>query len=164
MPRKPKLTGADYLIGVAHEAAERGQPYADAFRRMVTDAFMSDGMLLAESTAQRPLREHEASPVAIVLGAYQLAANNRDRKSVDEVLDVGLSLLAKWPAYLVAFGDSHPDLQRRSDGTEGDTPSSEQQRDTSHIARPAGDRPNVCRYCDARIEPDPDAAGNYRHQ
>ncbi|HUP69669.1 MAG TPA: hypothetical protein VM142_07615 [Acidimicrobiales bacterium] len=114
--RKPQLTGPDYLIAVASDAAHNGQPYAATFLRMAQDAAVGNrpGMLLAEMVAARPLKDYEASAVSIILGAAQLAQQGRDAESVKEILQFGMALLAKWPSYLV-MTDSHPDLCDKSD-------------------------------------------------
>lgn len=107
--RGPQLSGADYLAGVAAQAAERGQPFADYFARMVTSAVMPDPLLLMEGIANRPLKAHEASPVAIIVSAVQLALSRRDDQGAEEALTMGAALLAKWPEYLAA-GEVHPTL------------------------------------------------------
>lgn len=115
--QKPQLTGPDYLLGVARRSADEGQPFADVFSDMVFQAFSGsplNDVLLAGMTAQRPLREHEASPVAIILAAAEMAKANGDSAGLDEVLRVGLTLLAKWPAFLLSRVDGHPDFDWRS--------------------------------------------------
>lgn len=114
MAKKPQLTGPDYLVGLADQAAERGQPYADDFREMVMLAFSDEDFLVAAAIARRELREHEASPVSIVYGAAQAAISNGDPEAFAEVMQVGLSLLAKWPDYLVML-ERHPDLAYQPD-------------------------------------------------
>jgi hypothetical protein len=111
----PTLTGADYLLALAGNAAERGQPYADQFHRMVSAALSpSPAPLYREAIATRPLREHEASPASIVVGAVQAALANGDRYSAQEALQVGVSLLAKWPLYLDGGVDGHPEVVLRA--------------------------------------------------
>lgn len=114
--KQAQLTGPDYLIVGASEAAKNGQPYAATFSRMAQDAAIGErsGMLLAEMVAVRSLKDYEASPVSIILGAVQRAQQNRDSESVKEILQFGMALLAKWPTYLV-LTDSHPDLGDKSD-------------------------------------------------
>ena len=98
--RGPALTGPDYLLGVASKAADGGQPFAGQFGMMVQTAFGPQGSLLIELLAQRPLKDYEASPVSIVLEAYEMAKRQGDREAVDEVVRVGVTLLAKWPEFL----------------------------------------------------------------
>lgn len=114
--KQAQLTGPDYLIVAASEAAQNGQPYAATFSSMAQDAAIGErpGMLLAEMVAVRPLKDYEASPVSIILAAAQLAQQNRDSESLKEILQFGMALLAKWPTYLV-MTDSHPDLGDKSD-------------------------------------------------
>lgn len=110
----PALTGADYLLALAHNAAGREQPFAHEFHRMISAAMSpSAAPLYREAIATRPLRAHEASPASIVVGAVQAALANGDRESAQEALQVGVSLLAKWPAYLDGGIDGHPDLVMR---------------------------------------------------
>lgn len=119
--KQAQLTGPDYLIVAASEAAKNGQPYAAAFSRMAQDAAIGErpGMLLAEMVSVRPLKHYEASPVSIILGAVSLAQQNRDSESVTEILQFGMAMLAKWPTYLVVT-DSHPDLgDKREPSTDG---------------------------------------------
>lgn len=113
--REPQMSGADYLFAMAHSAADRGQPYANGFAAMVRSAFDDQGMLIREVIARRPLKDHEASPVAIIATAVQAALDQGDREAANEALHVGLSLLAKWPDYLDGFIDGHPELTRRSE-------------------------------------------------
>lgn len=109
MPRKPKLRGGDFLLLAAEEARESGHPYAFEFAEMVTSAFIGDELMSTTALAQRPLRDYEAVPVTIVRMALQMARERGDRKSVDEALIVGLSLLAKWPEFLDGASDEgHP--------------------------------------------------------
>jgi len=70
------MTGADFLMMMAVEAAESDLPYAGRFK------------------------DHELTPVSIIFTACQAAAKRGDKESQAEVLTVGLSLLAKWPEYL----------------------------------------------------------------
>lgn len=114
--KRARLTGPDYLIAVASDAADNGQPYAATFSRMAQDAALGDrsGMLLAEMVAVRPLKDYEASPMSIILGAAQLAQQGGDSESVKEIFQFGMALLAKWPIYLVTT-DSHPDLVYKTD-------------------------------------------------
>lgn len=107
------LTGPDYLIGAADGAAADGQPFAEEFRDLVWTTFSSSSegpLRLAEMTAQRPLKAHETSPVAIILRAAAMARQDNDDKALDEVLQVGMSLLAKWPSFLLSRVDGHPDF------------------------------------------------------
>lgn len=110
---QPKLTGADFLIGVAEAAAQQGRPFAEDFRDMIADCFMGSDALPAVHQARRPLDEHEAAPVGIILGAMEAARQSGDRESLEEVVKVGASLLAKWPYYLLSRVDGHPDLTFR---------------------------------------------------
>jgi hypothetical protein len=114
--KKPQLTGADYIIGVADNAAESGLPYAGLFGRMAMNAVTPAGNppLLVEVIPQRELRDYEAAPVAILRGAYEAAKSRKDRESMDEIMTFGLALLAKWPDYLVTVGE-HPTLERAHD-------------------------------------------------
>jgi hypothetical protein len=56
-------------MGIARQAADAGQPYAAEFSTMLFSAFAEQNQLLIEMEASRPLREHEASPMAIILTA-----------------------------------------------------------------------------------------------
>lgn len=108
------LTGPDLILAVAERAREREQPFSVEFSTMVQQAILGRDMLLTEATATRPLDEHEASPVSILLGAYQAAINQGDAESIMEVLQFGLALLAKWPSYLAVM-EEHPSLELRID-------------------------------------------------
>lgn len=55
-------------------------------------------------------QEHEASPVAIILGAHKAAVELGDKEAPTEVLRVGLALLARWPYFLVGSTYGHPDF------------------------------------------------------
>lgn len=113
--KRSQLTGPDYLIAVASEAANSGQPYAATFARLAQESALGErpGMLLAEMVATRPLNDYEASPVSIIIGAMQMAQQNRDSESCDEILRFGLALLAKWPEFLV-MRQIHPDLKDKT--------------------------------------------------
>lgn len=118
-------TGPDYLLAVAERASESGQPYSSEFANMVYGAFEPSGIsgipdvpamefplgqLPKEMVARRPLEEHEASPVSIVLGASEAAKDKGDAEAQIEVLRDGLTLLAKWPEYLLITTTGHPTL------------------------------------------------------
>jgi hypothetical protein len=122
--RRSKPTGADYVIAVAADQRHRNE-YASAFTDMVTTAAtgpMAEPMMVLEAIALRPLRLHEATPVAILNVAFNEAVKRRDRKAIEEIAMFGLALLAKWPDYLVAL-DMHPDFEHKSTGeTEGSEP------------------------------------------
>lgn len=79
---------------------------------MAQQASLGQCTLLTEATATRPLEEHEASPVSILLATHQAVLEQGDAESVTEVLQVGLALLAKWPHYLAAM-EEHPSLELR---------------------------------------------------
>lgn len=101
----------------AQSAAEQGQPFAEEFAVMVSSAFGDDrAPLLRATIARRPLKPHEASPVSVVGRTVMAAVDSGDRDAVQEALQVGLSLLAKWPAFLDGFIDGHPDFERRPEG------------------------------------------------
>lgn len=106
----PTLTGADALFVLAHQAAERGQPWAVEFARMIDQAFGDHDQLLTEAIAKRPLAEHEASPAAIFMGAVEVALQRGDAEMLSEVVQVGTPLLSKWAHYLVV-ADAHPTLK-----------------------------------------------------
>jgi hypothetical protein len=112
--RKQSVAGADYLIATAKHAADQGQPWAAEFADMVADVFIGDDLLLGPMIAKRPLEAHEASPVSIILSSMQMAESKKDHASAVEVRQLGLALLAKWPAYLCARVDGHPDFEFRS--------------------------------------------------
>jgi hypothetical protein len=115
--KRPTLTGPDYLLGMGEQLARDGAPFAAEFRDMVMDAIRPDvfggtfGATLAEVAATRPLREHEAGPVAVIIAAAEMAARHKDRQSVDEIIRVGAALLAKWPDWLLSRNDGHPELR-----------------------------------------------------
>lgn len=102
------VTGFDLLLVAAESAAQSSQPYAYEFLLMIRQAASGYASLVTEAIANRPLKEHEASPVAIILGAAELAYQRGDDVAVREVLRVGTALLAKWPEYLRAM-EIHPD-------------------------------------------------------
>jgi hypothetical protein len=119
MPRKDKLTGPDYLVAIADTAASRDDEvgfYSAAFRDMVMDSFVPllDAPLLREAIASRPLKPFEAAAAGTVVAAAQAAVKNKDWRSLDEALTVGVLMVAKWDSYLIAR-DMHPDLERRDD-------------------------------------------------
>ena len=103
------VTGFDLLLVAAESAAQSSQPYAYEFLLMIRQAASGYASLVTEAIANRPLQEHEASPVAIILGAAELAYQRGDDVAVREVLRVGTALLAKWPEYLSAT-ERHPTL------------------------------------------------------
>lgn len=105
----PQLTGLDFIIGMADQAVQRNQPYAAEFLMMAQQAALGRGQLITEVQAVRPLREEEASPVSIVLGAYEAARQDGDAESLQEVLQVGMALLTKWATYLAVM-EQHPSL------------------------------------------------------
>jgi hypothetical protein len=111
------MTGADFLMMMAVEAAESGLPYAGRFKDMIWAIHPLDGeaQLSTEVVAQRPLKDHELTPVSIIFTACQAAARQGDKESQVEVLNVGLSLLAKWPEYLAIRTEGHPTLQWKRD-------------------------------------------------
>lgn len=94
-----QLTGPDFMIAIASTAAEQGRAFAAEFQQMVIDSFMG-GRSPRETVASRALEEHEVAPVAIIMGAMEAALEQGDEESYEEVVRVGLSLLAKWPDYL----------------------------------------------------------------
>lgn len=72
------------------------------------------GAELGELISQRPLQEHEDDPVRVILSALADAARAGDRRGYQQTLELGLSLLAKWPEYLCSlFENQHPSLQFR---------------------------------------------------
>lgn len=112
--QKRGLTGPDYLLAIADEAAESGQPFAGEFRSMLMSCFSGQELFLIEMEASRPLKEHEASPVSIILGALAMASDRGDKESAQEILTVGLSILAKWPTWLAVTADGHPELDLKA--------------------------------------------------
>lgn len=111
---QPSMTGPDYLMAAARSASDGGRAYADDFSNMLWAAFVGDPGLLSGAIGRRPLNDYEAAPVAIILGAFQLARSNQDVESAIEVLQVGMALLAKWPEYLDGVADGgHPALMFR---------------------------------------------------
>lgn len=118
----PQATGPDYLMMVAQKAEEHGQPYSAEFSTMIYEAFSPTpggpgilGQLPTERIAARELDDHEATPVAIIATALTAAADTGDVEAFQEVLQVGLSLLAKWPNYLMATVTGHPTLDIKLD-------------------------------------------------
>lgn len=109
--KQPTMSGGDYLLGIADTCQKQGQPYAAEFRRMIMQCYGDDDLLIGEVIAKRPLREYEASPASILVNAVQLATQRGDTTAIDEILRVGLALLAKWPDYLAASADGHPNLE-----------------------------------------------------
>jgi hypothetical protein len=112
----PKLTGGDFLLLMAEEARERRLPYAERFQHMVSQAlnpFDREAMLTTELVAQRPLKEHEETPIRVILAAHKAARERGDVQARGEVLGLGLALLAKWPEYLVFGAEHHPTLERK---------------------------------------------------
>lgn len=105
----PQLTGADFIIAVANQMAESDKPFANQFLMMVQQAMLNEGMLVTQITAARALNDDEATAVAIIFTAFQMAMEKGDREAPAEVLRVGLALLAKWPEYLAVM-DAHPRL------------------------------------------------------
>jgi hypothetical protein len=99
-------SGVDYLIVSADETAG---PYAEVFRSMLVSVALGQDQLVSGVVANRPLRDYEAAPVAIILDAAQTAIVNNDADGIKEVLQVGMSLLAKWADYLnLALDEGHP--------------------------------------------------------
>ncbi len=131
-------------MAVAETAWETGQPYSSEFANMVYSAFapldipgipdlsgteFMMGQLPTEMMATRPLEEHEASPVSIILGAFEAAEDKGDAEAQIEVLRLGLTLLAKWPEYLLMTPTGHPSLAFRTPA-EHDTETEAQTQDT----------------------------------
>lgn len=118
--KKPKMTGADYLMAMADDARQSGHPYAERFQHMVMQAFADEheAMLTTELVAQRPLKDHEKTPVSVILAAYKAASSRGDVESRGEVFLTGLMLLAKWPEYLAVGTERHPTLEwKRAENT-----------------------------------------------
>jgi hypothetical protein len=116
----PKMTGADYLMYMADDAMKSGLPYAERFQHMVMQAFGDEheAMLTTELVAQRPLKDHESTPVSVILSAYKAASKGGDVESRGEVFLTGLMLLAKWPEYLAFGTEHHPTLEwKRAENT-----------------------------------------------
>lgn len=63
--------------------------------------------------ATRPLRDYEASPVSIILGALQLAEQNGDFESAARLCSSALRLSPSGPTYLV-MTECHPDLDSKN--------------------------------------------------
>jgi hypothetical protein len=95
---KSKLTGPDYLMAVADQVKEL--PFAEEFRDMIWDCFSGPAVTVGMNVAQRPLTPTEQAPVVIVAAAAEAAREQRDWKSLDEILNVGLSLAVKFPEFL----------------------------------------------------------------
>jgi hypothetical protein len=114
----PKMTGADFLLAMADDARQSGLPYAERFQHMVWQAFGNETMLTTELVAKRPLKDHESTPVAVILAAHKAARERGDLQARGEVLGVGLALLAKWPEYLAFGTEHHPTLEwKRAENT-----------------------------------------------
>jgi hypothetical protein len=103
------MTGADYLVVMADDAVQKGEPYAAEFRDMIETAILVPEFNPAptelEAIVDRPLRDHEVV-AGTVAAALHLAVKNRDSESADELIMNGLRLLAKWPDYLAALNAS----------------------------------------------------------
>jgi hypothetical protein len=108
--KQPALSGGDYLLGISDTCQKQGQPYAAEFRRMVMQCYGTEELLIGEVIAKRPLKEHEASPASIIINAVELAQQRGDTESIEEILRVGMALLAKWPDYLAALFGSGADV------------------------------------------------------
>ena len=102
--RNEHIRAVDYLLFSAVEAERRGLPYASQFREMIQVFAAAEDVPVPETTAQRSLMDHEAGPVAVILGAYGAASDTGDLDALRDVVDAGLTLLAKWPAYLADTG------------------------------------------------------------
>jgi hypothetical protein len=106
------MTGPDYLLAVAESAHSQGRPFAGEFQDMVFQAFSGDGpgVLMGEVTARRPPKDYELAPAAIVASAAAAAMEQRDLESLREIINVGSSLISKWPAWLMTRTDGHPEF------------------------------------------------------
>jgi hypothetical protein len=113
MRNAPKMTGADLLMAMADEAARNHQAYAEEFQVYLGAVFSDEKLLPTEIIAQSPLKDHEASPVAVILGAHKAAVELGDKEAPTEILRVGLALLARWPYFLVGSTYGHPDFIRK---------------------------------------------------
>jgi hypothetical protein len=95
------MSGADYVITAAHDAAVMGAPFARWLWEMASTAVLpSESASRLETAAHRPLAHHEASALAIIGGAYRTAMMREDAMAAEEIVMFGLALLAKWPDYL----------------------------------------------------------------
>jgi hypothetical protein len=108
--------GGEYLALCAKNAGTAGMPYAQAFQWMLRDlAHVQDEppLLGGEVVMARPPWDEEKTPQAIVNVAAGLAIDYGDTEGLNEVLQLGLSLLAKWPSYLCQLTDGHPHMQMK---------------------------------------------------
>lgn len=96
-----ELTGPDYLLAVADEASDQ-VPFAKDFRDMVVACFSGPdpAVLATAAIAKRPLTAEEQAPIAVVGTALEMALQNGDMKSVEEILKVGMSLAIKFREFL----------------------------------------------------------------
>jgi hypothetical protein len=112
--------GGEYLTLFAERVRDLGMPYSQEFLFMLSDmaSVQTDTPVLGgELVAARPLWDEEKTPAGIVNAAAAYAAiDNGDLEALQQVLDLGLHLLAKWPSYLCTVGDGHPHLQYKVTG------------------------------------------------
>jgi hypothetical protein len=107
--KQQHFSGGDYLALSAEECLRPDNPYGNQFKSMVWSVFMDDIPSVASAVANRPLRDYEMAPVAVVVDAAQKACDRGDAEGLKEVLLVGLSLLAKWPDFLnITSEGGHP--------------------------------------------------------
>jgi hypothetical protein len=109
--------GGEYLTLFAERVRDLEMPYSQEFLYMLRDMAWvqtETPVLGGELVAARPLWDEEKTPAGIVNAAAASAAiDNSDLEALQQVLDLGLHLLAKWPSYLCIVGDGHPHLQYR---------------------------------------------------
>jgi hypothetical protein len=106
----------------------------------------------------------EVNPLVTAAIAWQqTAVPERSGDLPDDVnYRCGFTLRAGY--YLARVGeDEMRDLVANSDYNSS-AGAKDRQRDLSHTARPARGKPNVCRYCDEPIEPEPGWKDSYLHQ
>jgi len=99
----------DYLLIGADRAKREGLSYAAEFERLVLDTYSDADGDLAAWYASRPLKDHESTPISIVLAAVEAAAADGDPALVRETIKQGLVFLARWPSYLAGTA-GHPEL------------------------------------------------------
>ena len=101
------MSGADYVITAAHDAAVMGVPFARWLWEMASTAVLPcESASRLETVAHRPLAHHEASALAIIGGAYRTAMMREDAMAAEEIVMFVLALLAKWPDYLATAMDA----------------------------------------------------------
>jgi len=111
----PAGTGRpDLLLMAAVQAKDDGFPFAPQVEQLVVDSTTEAEGDIAAWYATRPLKDHEQTPVAVVLGAVHAALDAGDPALVDQTIEEGLALMARWPAYLAGSATGHPELALES--------------------------------------------------